>query len=98
MASLEHVHNEIRGLLRAKGLRATTPRIAVLTACMTSCADDTRTNYGHAQSAHSIRPQCGDCFQIVTVSIVRRMDLGDGIWRYEHSILARSPRAPTFPV
>ena len=85
MTSLEHVHNEIRGLLRAKGLRATTPRIAVLTVL-----HERRAPMTHEQIMDTLSDRAFDkatvwrlLSELSTVSIVRRMDLGDRVWRYE---------------
>ena len=85
MSSIQHVHTEIRGLLREKGLRATTPRIAVLTVLHEQQAPMT-----HEQIMNTLSEQVFDkatvwrlLSELSTVSIVRRMDLGDRVWRYE---------------
>ena len=81
----DHHEDELRGLLRAKGLRATSVRMAVLGAL-----HDRKSPMTHEQVMDSLS---GGTFDRATVwriladladaGIMHRMDLGDRVWRYE---------------
>lgn len=81
----EHVHRELRDLLRASSLRATTPRLAVL--------EQLHEHRGPMTHEEVMRRLGADAFDRASVyrilsdltesGLLRRMDLGDHIWRYE---------------
>ena len=82
---LNKVQTEVRGLLKSKGLRATAQRIAVLVVLheqkrpMTHEAVMGLLSSGLYDKA-SIWRVLSD---LAGVGILRRMDLGDRVWRYE---------------
>ena len=78
-------HLEIRALLKERGLRATTQRVAVL-----SLLRERRAPVTHEQVMGFLGSSSFDKASIWRVlsdlagaGIVRRMDLGDRVWRYE---------------
>ena len=82
---LEKVHVEVRALLKQQGMRSTEQRVAVLTTLHEQQVPMTHeevmgilslTKYDKA----SIWRVLSD---LAEVGILRRMDLGDRIWRYE---------------
>ena len=82
---LQHVQDEIRGLLRGKGLRATASRLAVLVALHERKAPMT-----HDQIMSTLPPNQHDkasvwrlLSELSEKGVLRRMDLGDRVWRYE---------------
>lgn len=82
---MESVRNEVRGLLREQGLRCTSSRIAVLVTLHERGAPMT-----HEQVMASLPPGAFDKASIWRIlsdladcGILRRMDLGERIWRYE---------------
>jgi Fur family ferric uptake transcriptional regulator len=82
---LEDVRQEVRALLRAKGLRATSSRIDVLVALHESARPLT-----HEHVMESLRGGVYDKASVWRIlsdlsdsGILRRMDLGDRVWRYE---------------
>ena len=84
-ARLLEVREEVRSLIRAKGLRATGVRIDVLVALHEAGGPLT-----HEQVIGSLRDGVYDKASIWRIlsdladaGILRRMDLGDRVWRYE---------------
>ena len=83
--SLHDVREEVRGLLKERGLRATAPRVAVLV-----LLHETAAPVSHEQ-VMALLPDVG--FDKATIwrvladlaeqGLLRRMDLGDRTWRYE---------------
>lgn len=86
MAShLEQIRLEVRELIRAKGLRATSSRIDVLVVLHESARP-----MAHEQVMESLRGGVYDkasvwriLSDLADANILRRMDLGDRVWRYE---------------
>ena len=83
--SIEDVRDEVRALLKGQGLRATAPRIAVLVTLHERKAPMT-----HDEVMGSLPPGAYDKASVWRVlsnladaDILRRMDLGDRVWRYE---------------
>ena len=77
----------LKGLLRAEGLRATSPRLAVM-----ELLRDARAPLSHAALTERLPAGNFDratVYRILSdltdVGILRRMDLGDHIWRFEFS-------------
>ena len=83
--NLENVQAEVRALLKNQGMRATAQRLAVLLILHEQEAPMTHDEVmgllstGHYDKA-SIWRVLSD---LAGVGIVRRMDLGDRVWRYE---------------
>ena len=83
--NLEKVQAEVRALLKNQGMRATAQRLAVLVILHEQEAPMTHDEVmgllstGHYDKA-SIWRVLSD---LAGVGIVRRMDLGDRVWRYE---------------
>lgn len=82
---LERVREEVRGLIRAQGLRATAARIDVLVVLHEAAGP-----LNHEQVITALRGGVYDKASIWRIlsdladaGILRRMDLGDRIWRYE---------------
>ena len=82
---LEHVRQEVRSLVRAQGMRATGARIDVLVVLHEAAGPRT-----HEQIMEALRGGVYDkasvwriLADLTDVGILRRMDLGDRIWRYE---------------
>ncbi|MBX2804301.1 MAG: transcriptional repressor [Myxococcales bacterium] len=85
MAPLDEVRQEIRALLRKQGLRATAPRIAVLVAL-----HECKRPMTHEQVMGSLPDGAFDKATVWRIladladqQLLRRMDLGDRVWRYE---------------
>ena len=85
MSSDAHVQTEVRDLLRSKGLRGTASRIAVLVALRKQAGP-----MSHEQLMATLGPNGHDkasvwriLSDLADAGILRRMDLGDRIWRYE---------------
>jgi len=84
-AHLESVRTEMRGVLRGHSLRATTPRLAVLVTLHEQGAPMTheqimeRLPAGQFDKA-SVWRLLSD---LADAGVLRRMDLGDRVWRYE---------------
>ena len=83
--SIEDVRDEVRALLKAQGLRATAPRIAVLVTLHENKAPMT-----HEEVMGRLTPGVYDKASVWRVlsnlaeaDLLRRMDLGDRVWRYE---------------
>ena len=81
----EEVQSEVRALLKAKGMRATAQRLAVLVTL-----HERRSPMTHEEVMGSLATGLYDKASIwrvlsdlAGVDIVRRMDLGDRVWRYE---------------
>lgn len=79
------VENEIREILRSKGLRATRPRLEVLVVLHERAAPMT-----HEQIMSELPAGTRDkatvwrlLSDLSELDILRRMDLGDRVWRYE---------------
>ena len=83
--SIEDVRDEVRALLKQQGLRATAPRIAVLETLhehqgpMTHDEVMGRLPSGAFDKASVWRVLSN----LADADILRRMDLGDRVWRYE---------------
>ena len=83
--SLEQVHREMREMIRGVGLRVTSPRLAVLAILHELGAPRT-----HEQIMAALPPGGFDKATVWRIladlheaGLLRRMDLGDRIWRYE---------------
>lgn len=81
----DHHEQELRGLLRAQGLRATSVRMAVL-----KSLHDHQGPMTHEQVMDSLSGGAFDratvwriLSDLADVGIMQRMDLGDRVWRYE---------------
>lgn len=79
------MREEVRGLVRARGLRATSARIEVLVALHEAAGPLT-----HEQVMEQLRAGVYDKASIWRIladlaeaGVLRRMDLGDRVWRYE---------------
>jgi Fur family ferric uptake transcriptional regulator len=90
-----NVHQELRDRLRQLGLRATSPRLAVLVAL-----HDEARPLSHEEVMDQISEGGFDratVFRILAdlaeVGLLRRMDLGDHVWRYELMDACRSVEA-----
>jgi Fur family ferric uptake transcriptional regulator len=84
MASRQHV-DELRAAIRAKGLRATPSRLAVLELLRAS-----ETPMSHGDVADRLASQAWDratiyrnLTDLAEVGLVRRTDMGDHVWRFE---------------
>jgi Fur family transcriptional regulator, ferric uptake regulator len=82
---LHRVQDEIRALLRGRGLRATASRMAVLVAL-----HERQTPMTHDQIMTALADEHHDKASVWRIlselsekGILRRMDLGDRVWRYE---------------
>ncbi|KYF70141.1 Fur family transcriptional regulator [Sorangium cellulosum] len=76
---------QLREQIRAAGLRATSPRIAVLQSLGRS-----RTPVSHAELAAELAPKGWDratiyrnLIDLTNAGLVRRTDMGDHLWRFE---------------
>jgi len=83
--NLQDVQAEVRALLKAQGMRSTAQRIAVLMVLHEKKAPMTHEGVMGALSSGlydkaSVWRVLSD---LAGVGIVRRMDLGDRVWRYE---------------
>ena len=86
MAShLEGIRNEVREMIRGKGLRATSSRIDVLVALHEAARP-----MAHEGVMDALRDGVYDkasvwriLSDLADAGILRRMDLGDRVWRYE---------------
>jgi Fur family ferric uptake transcriptional regulator len=83
--AIELIRNEVRGLLRERGLRATASRIAVLEVLHQQAGPMT-----HEQVMGKLPEGIHDRASIWRIlsdladtGLLRRMDLGDRVWRYE---------------
>jgi Fur family transcriptional regulator, ferric uptake regulator len=77
--------DQLREQIRATGLRATSPRIAVLHSLGRS-----RTPISHAELAAELAPKGWDratiyrnLIDLTNAGLVRRADMGDHLWRFE---------------
>ncbi|AKT36191.1 Fur family transcriptional regulator [Chondromyces crocatus] len=77
--------DELRAILRDKGLRATTSRVAVL-----EFLRQATTPVSHAELAAELTPRGWDratlyrnLIDLTEVGLVRRADVGDHLWRFE---------------
>lgn len=82
---LENVQTEVRALLKSQGMRATAQRLAVLVLLHERKAPMT-----HEEVMGALSPGMYDkasvwrvLSDLAGVDILRRMDLGDRVWRYE---------------
>lgn len=79
-----HVHSELRESLRELGLRATAPRLAVLAALHEAAAplahDEVMLRIGEGFDRATVYRLLAD---LAEAGLLRRMDLGDHVWRYE---------------
>ena len=85
MGKVDQVREEVRSLLHAQGMRATAARIAVLTVL-----HERQSPLTHEQVMSHLGAGAYDRASIWRVlsdlagcNILRRMDLGDRVWRYE---------------
>lgn len=76
---------QLREQIRAAGLRATSPRIAVL-----QSLGRARTPVSHAELAAELAPKGWDratiyrnLIDLTNAGLVRRTDMGDHLWRFE---------------
>ena len=83
--SLDHVRDEIRSLLKKRGMRETASRMAVLVALHEEKGPMT-----HEQLMETLPTGAYDKATIWRIlsdladeGVLRRMDLGDRVWRYE---------------
>ena len=79
------VQQEVRGLLKSKGLRATSTRLAVLVALHERHAPMTHDQVMAAlsQGRHDKASVWRILSELSDKGLLRRMDLGDRVWRYE---------------
>ena len=84
-AHLKHVRDEVREAVRAHGLRATAARIDVLVVLHEAAQPLT-----HEQVMAALREGVYDkasvwriLADLAEAGVLRRMDLGDRVWRYE---------------
>jgi len=77
--------DELRSRIRAAGLRATAPRVAVLRSLLGAKAPQS-----HAELSEQLAPEGWDratiyrnLIDLTEVGLVRRADLGDHVWRFE---------------
>lgn len=82
---IQHVREEIRTLLRGKGMRVTSPRMAVLVEL-----HERATPMTHEQIFDVLPDGVYDkatvwrlLSDLTDSGVLRRMDLGDRVWRYE---------------
>ena len=82
---IENVRAEVRALVKKQGMRATAARISVLVALHERQAPMT-----HEEVMDDLPPGTYDrasvwrvLSDLASVDLVRRMDLGDRVWRYE---------------
>lgn len=82
---IEQVRAEVRQLLKRQGLRATAARLAVLVALHEQKAPMTHEAVMEAlpAGAYDKASVWRVLSDLAGVDIVRRMDLGDRVWRYE---------------
>ena len=85
MAHVHQVRTEVRGLLKAQGLRATAARIAVLVILHEHRGPMTHEQVMDAlpQGVHDKASIWRILADLSEVGVLSRMDLGDRIWRYE---------------
>src|SRR3569623_2403993 len=95
MASRQHSLDELRSAARAKGLRATPSRLAVLELLRSS-----DTPMSHGDVADRLATQAWDRATIyrnltalAEAGLVRRPDVGDHVWRFEAVKDEREPGA-----
>jgi Fur family ferric uptake transcriptional regulator len=79
---------DLRTMLRAVGLRATPSRLAVLELLL---ANETAQPLSHAEVVAELAPGPWDpvtvyrnLIDLVEAGLVRRTDVGDHVWRFEH--------------
>lgn len=84
-ADHEHVRDEMRALLHTHGLRATSARVAALVALHERAAPMTHEQLMEAlpESVHDRAAVWRILADLAELGILRRMDLGDRVWRYE---------------
>ncbi|MDI3286692.1 Fur family transcriptional regulator [Polyangium sp. 15x6] len=77
--------DELRSLVRNKGLRATAPRLAVLRRLLAQ-----KTPVSHGDLCAELAPEGWDratiyrnLIDLTEVGLVRRTDVGDHVWRFE---------------
>lgn len=77
--------DELRALLRGRGLRATAPRLSVLRSLR-----GRTTPVSHGDLAEQLAPEGWDratiyrnLLDLTEVGLVRRTDVGDHVWRFE---------------
>ncbi len=92
---LEDIRAEVREVIRAKGLRATSSRIDVLVALHEAARPMTHEGVmealrGGVYDKASVWRILSD---LADVDILRRMDLGDRVWRYELNDKCRTVNA-----
>lgn len=82
---LDYVQNEIRALIKGKGMRVTAQRLAVLIALHDRGAPMTHEEVMNAltKDSHDKASVWRVLSDFVNAGMVRRMDLGDRVWRYE---------------
>ena len=90
--------DELRALVRAKGLRATPSRLAVLDLLRAK-----RAPMSHGDVADRLETQAWDratiyrnLTDLVEVGLLRRTDVGDHVWRFEAIGAHASARHPHF--
>jgi Fe2+ or Zn2+ uptake regulation protein len=88
------LHDELRAAIRAAGLRVTKTRLAVLAAL---AATDGARSHGELMRELAEEHERTTVFRalgaLTRTSLVRRVDLGDRIWRYRHAGISDDPRA-----
>ena len=82
---LDDVHTEVRALIKSKGMRVTAQRLAVLVAL-----HERRAPMTHEEVMLELGTEAYDKASVwrvlsdfAGIGLVRRMDLGDRVWRYE---------------
>ena len=82
---LNHVQNEVRALIKGKGLRVTAQRLAVLVALHERAVPMTHEEVMSAlgKDGYDKASVWRVLSDFASIGLVRRMDLGDRVWRYE---------------
>ncbi len=82
---LDGVRDEVRGLLRARGLRATAVRVAVLVLLHEKARPMSHDEVMDAlpTGAHDQASVWRVLSALADEGLLRKMDLGDRVWRYE---------------
>jgi Fur family transcriptional regulator, ferric uptake regulator len=77
--------DDLRALIRGRGLRATAPRLAVLRSLLAG-----KTPVSHGDLAEQLAPEGWDratiyrnLIDLTEAGLVRRSDIGDHVWRFE---------------
>jgi Fur family ferric uptake transcriptional regulator len=96
-AAMRQVHEELRAALRARGLRATPSRIAVLELVRAAATPPTFLDVlqqlgAKARDRATIHRNLSD---LVSTGLLRRIDMGDHLWRFD-TLDSRHSKHPHF--